>query len=75
MFTQELQAFSRKKLPGFACPEWVLIVDELPVSIMFWKDKHLADSGVPVITENVYRQNTQDQPSKICREALANTPL
>ena len=29
-FTQDLVAFARKRLPGFACPEWVRIVEELP---------------------------------------------
>jgi acyl-coenzyme A synthetase/AMP-(fatty) acid ligase len=31
-FETELKKFARTKLPGFACPEWVRIVDELPVS-------------------------------------------
>jgi acyl-coenzyme A synthetase/AMP-(fatty) acid ligase len=29
-FETELKAFAREKLPGFACPEWVYIVKELP---------------------------------------------
>lgn len=32
-FTQELKQHARTRLPGFACPEWVLIVEELPVSL------------------------------------------
>jgi acyl-coenzyme A synthetase/AMP-(fatty) acid ligase len=34
-FTKELKAHGRKTLPGFACPEWVQIVDQLPVSLSF----------------------------------------
>lgn len=32
-FETELKKFARTKLPGFACPEWVQIVGELPVSV------------------------------------------
>jgi acyl-coenzyme A synthetase/AMP-(fatty) acid ligase len=31
-FATELIRHARTLLPGFACPEWVQIVDELPVS-------------------------------------------
>jgi len=31
-FEKELKAFARGKLPGFACPEWVVIVHELPMT-------------------------------------------
>ena len=30
-FEVELKKHARSRLPGFACPEWVQIVDELPV--------------------------------------------
>ncbi|RDX46893.1 AMP-dependent synthetase and ligase [Lentinus brumalis] len=29
-FEQDLKAHARKRLPGFACPEWVSVVQELP---------------------------------------------
>jgi acyl-coenzyme A synthetase/AMP-(fatty) acid ligase len=29
-FVQELKAHAKKRLPGFATPEWVHVVDELP---------------------------------------------
>jgi len=29
-FEKELIRFAKTKLPGFACPEWVSIVTELP---------------------------------------------
>lgn len=32
-FAQELKQHARTRLPGFACPEWVLVVEELPVSL------------------------------------------
>jgi acyl-CoA synthetase (AMP-forming)/AMP-acid ligase II len=31
-FAAELIRHARARLPGFACPEWVQILDELPVS-------------------------------------------
>jgi acyl-coenzyme A synthetase/AMP-(fatty) acid ligase len=48
-FEQSLKDHARKRLPGFACPEWVEIVEELPVS-------HLKLLSLPVdlniLTEN-----------------------
>ena len=32
-FERELKAHARKTLPGFACPEWVEVVETLPVSV------------------------------------------
>ena len=34
-FEIELKKFARTKLPGFATPEWVRVVDELPVRSYF----------------------------------------
>lgn len=31
-FEVELKMHARGRLPGFACPEWVQVVEELPVS-------------------------------------------
>lgn len=31
-FEDDLKTHARSRLPGFACPEWVKVVDELPVS-------------------------------------------
>ena len=31
-FAAELKTHARGRLPGFACPEWVQVVEELPVS-------------------------------------------
>jgi acyl-coenzyme A synthetase/AMP-(fatty) acid ligase len=30
LFEKELRTYARTRLPGFACPEWVRVVDELP---------------------------------------------
>ena len=32
-FEVDLKKHARARLPGFACPEWVQVVDELPVSV------------------------------------------
>lgn len=34
-FAKELKAYAKERLPGFACPEWVDIVQELPVSLFY----------------------------------------
>lgn len=43
-FEADLKKFARTRLPGFACPEWVRVVDELPVSPLFtvvpWVSTH-----------------------------------
>lgn len=31
-FSDELKGHAKARLPGFACPEWVDVVPELPVS-------------------------------------------
>ncbi|KAG6836817.1 hypothetical protein H0H93_002839 [Arthromyces matolae] len=36
-FSAELKGHARKKLPGFACPEWVEVVQDLPVSYHIWR--------------------------------------
>lgn len=32
-FDNELKAHAKQRLPGFACPEWVEVVPDLPVSL------------------------------------------
>lgn len=41
-FESDLKSFAKTRLPGFACPEWVRVVDELPVSSsgFFYVDMH-----------------------------------
>ena len=31
-FEEDLKKHARTRLPGFACPEWVAVVEDLPVS-------------------------------------------
>jgi acyl-coenzyme A synthetase/AMP-(fatty) acid ligase len=33
-FERDLKEHAKNRLPGFACPEWVQVVPELPVSIV-----------------------------------------
>lgn len=32
-FAKDLKEHAKTRLPGFACPEWVEVVPELPVSL------------------------------------------
>jgi len=32
LFEKDLKEHAKERLPGFACPEWVEVVPELPVS-------------------------------------------
>jgi len=56
-FSENLKEYARTRLPGFACPEWVEVVPELPVSFM--RISHASLINVNVI-ENIYRENYQD---------------
>jgi acyl-coenzyme A synthetase/AMP-(fatty) acid ligase len=51
-FEKELKAFAKTKLPGFACPEWVRVVDELP------------KTGTGKIQKNVLRKALADEVGK-----------
>ena len=33
-FSSALRAYARGRLPGFATPEWVVVVEELPVRLL-----------------------------------------
>jgi len=57
-FSKDLKEYARARLPGFACPEWVEVVPELPVSFML--DASLMTSIYINVLENVYRENHQD---------------
>jgi hypothetical protein len=70
-FASELIRHARTLLPGFACPEWVQIVDELPVSHMqnihIWLGtynacrKHLlARSSRPTFAKSLLNCNLND---------------
>jgi hypothetical protein len=56
-FSKDLKEHARARLPGFACPEWVEVVPELPVGhmviVVFTPLAHLWP-------ENIYRQDIED---------------
>jgi hypothetical protein len=56
-FATELIRHARALLPGFACPEWVQIVDELPVS-----DMH--NIYIPLVAYNAYRKHPLGRSSR-----------
>lgn len=58
-FAADLKAHAKARLPGFACPEWVEVVPELPVRT---SASHIliSCSNGSQITENVDRQDPQD---------------
>lgn len=60
-FEIELKAHARKKLPGFATPEWVAIVSDLPVGGTRTEEPQIAD----FLLENFYREDTE---SRIAQE-------
>jgi hypothetical protein len=61
VFAEELKNHVRKTLPGFARPEWVAVVNELPVSVFFIREKispmHRAWA------ENIDRKDIEGEPS------------
>ncbi len=58
-FSSALKAHARGRLPGFATPEWVVVVEELPVRPFI---AHVFVVVLkPVITpENIHRKNHED---------------
>ncbi len=87
-FEKDLKAHARKRLPGFACPEWVVVVPELPVSAAF-RYLRVAEGGTLSCgcdeaddgrAENVDREDSEGRASQDDRQALdtfwrANTVL
>ena len=71
-FEKDLKAHAKERLPGFACPEWVEIVVELPVSLS------ITSNGLVMLKkyiENIHRQNTQDRIAKDYCQTLAHINL
>ena len=60
-FEEELKKHARTRLPGFACPEWVSVVEDLPVSVDFALRSTRFDS---VSLENLDGQDTEDGSAK-----------
>lgn len=58
-FEVELKRHARKLLPGFACPEWVQVVDKLPVRvlILIHLDIYLL---CPTLIENLHWEDLEN---------------
>ena len=56
-FETELKTHGRERLPGFACPEWITIVPELPVHDILFLFTLLTYFDA----ENINRQDTQNR--------------
>ena len=52
-FSDELKKYVRGTLPGFAIPEWVHVVDDLPVSLNHVL--YIINTECDLVTENVHR--------------------
>ena len=66
-FEKELKAHAKQSLPGFACPEWVKVVQELPVSFLY---REYNVSPMLGSTENVNWENFEKRIAKYCSQAL-----
>lgn len=60
-FETELKKFARSRLPGFACPEWVAVVEELPV----------CPALVPLNMSNVYQKTSTGKTMKTALRTIA----
>ena len=68
-FSQELKQYAKTRLPGFACPEWVTVVEDLPVSL---RSGDLQAHVFITQIENVDGENSQDKLAKDRCEALGD---
>ena len=66
-FEADLRAFAKTRLPGFARPEWVQVVDELPVSICA---NLLVQDSSHAWVENFNRQDNEDGPPRLRFQAM-----
>ena len=67
-FAKELKAHAKERLPGFACPEWVEVVQELPVNFVL-----IMNTYVELMlgsTENIHWEDFENRITKDCGEAL-----
>jgi len=58
-FSSTLRAYARERLPGFATPEWIVVVEELPVC-PFVTHIHSAVPKEVIAPENVDRKDHED---------------
>ena len=71
-FAVELKAHARERLPGFALPEWVAVVEELPV-----RSRHIYDFRASTsqqrdfaLPENVHREDPKSGLAKTSCKAV-----
>ncbi|CCM00518.1 uncharacterized protein FIBRA_02552 [Fibroporia radiculosa] len=62
-FVDDLKKHARTRLPGFACPEWVEIVDELPVRIPVLLIITVAVDAV-LLLENINGKDTKSRAAQ-----------
>ena len=55
-FEKDLKQYARTRLPVFACPEWVTVVPELPVSSSFM----IQMTPIYSMSENFHWENRKD---------------
>lgn len=67
-FERELKQHARTRLPGFACPEWVQVVQELPVCGL--PHVRRACTEPYTFSENLNRQDTESGSSQAGFKAL-----
>ena len=68
-FEADLKAFAKMRLPGFARPEWVQVVDELPVSIRA-NLLAITQESSHSWAENFDRQDNEDGPPRLRFQAM-----
>lgn len=67
-FGDDLKRHAKLRLPGFACPEWVNVVEELPVSFLYYSTVSFKSELYRV--ENVDGKDTKDATAKDCSQTL-----
>ena len=67
-FAVELKAHARERLPGFALPEWVAVVEELPV-----RPRHIYDFRASVhLSKTRFRTPRKRPPGRSKRRSCEN---
>jgi hypothetical protein len=69
-FTEELKAHAKERLPGFARPEWVEIVPELPVSLFLNTCNECISQLILGFTEDINWEDFENRITKNCSETL-----
>ena len=65
-FEKDLKQHARARLPGFACPEWVTVVQDLPVSSYFM----IQVTPVYPTSENFHWEDRKDRTSQGCSQVV-----